>query len=146
MIARRREKMRALMEDGTMRCLDYGLSFICHTARANAVRFWVESRTRIVDDRNGGSTDFYQCASCKSENTFGEKDLFYADNYDFLPIIGGGRCLIFRRKARLNADDVRAGFADFDRLGDNLTPREQAKIIALLVARIELEPIVTLSL
>ncbi|MBM3889696.1 MAG: hypothetical protein FJ388_11295 [Verrucomicrobia bacterium] len=87
-----------------MRCLDYASSFICHPAPVNSVRFWVESRTRIVDDRNGGSTDFYQCASCKSENTFGEKDLFYKDNYDFLPIIGGGRYLIFRRKARLNAD------------------------------------------
>ena len=45
-----------------------------------------------------------------------------------------------RHKVRLTEDDVRAGFADFDRLWDTLTPREQAKIIALLVARIEFDP------
>jgi site-specific DNA recombinase len=45
-----------------------------------------------------------------------------------------------RHKARLTEDDVRAAFADFDRLWDTLTPREQAKTIALLVARIEFDP------
>ena len=32
-----------------MTCLDYGRSFICNTASFNAVRFWVESRTVLVD-------------------------------------------------------------------------------------------------
>jgi hypothetical protein len=86
------------------RSLDYGLSFICGTAEFNAVRFWVESRTTIVDERAGTSTVCYQCASCKSENTFAPKDLFPADNYDFLPILGDGHWLIFRRHAYLNAD------------------------------------------
>lgn len=76
--------------------LDYGLSFICNTASANAVRFWVESRTRIIDAA-GAATDYYQCASCKSENTFAERDLFKVDNYDFLPIVGAGHWLVFRR-------------------------------------------------
>ena len=80
-----------------MRPLDYGLSFICHTAAFNAVRFWVESRTRIINDKAKTATDYYQCASCKSEHTFAEKDLFQQDNYDFLPILGGGHWLIFRR-------------------------------------------------
>jgi len=31
--------------------------------------------------------DYYQCASCKSENTFAERDLFQKDNYDFLPVL-----------------------------------------------------------
>jgi len=81
-------------------CLDYGRSFICNTANFNRVRFWVESRTILIDGET--RTEFYQCGSCKSENTFGEKDLFYADNYDFLPILGEGHWLIFRRTARLN--------------------------------------------
>jgi hypothetical protein len=84
------------------RCLDYGLSFVCGTAAFNSVRFWVESRTTIFDDKANAATEFYQCASCKSENTFGEKDLLYKDNYDFLPILGDGRWLIFRRPARLS--------------------------------------------
>jgi len=79
--------------------LDYGLSFICHTAPFNSVRFWVESRTRILDERAGTWTDFYQCGACKSENTFAERDLFMVDNYDFLPIFGGDDVLVFRRPA-----------------------------------------------
>lgn len=71
----------------------------------NSVRFWVESRTTIIDDEAGTSTEFYQCGSCKSENTFAEKDLFHADNYDFLPIFGGTDgedVLVFRRLAYLS--------------------------------------------
>lgn len=86
----------------TMRCLDYGLSFICNTAPANSVRFWVESRTTVIDDKTGASSEYYQCGSCKSENTFAERNLLHEDNYDFLPILGDGYWLIFRRLARLN--------------------------------------------
>lgn len=88
-------------------CLDYRRTFICGTSELNSVRFWVESRTTITDTSTGVSTVFYQCASCKSENTFGEKDLFYPDNYDFLPIFGDGHWLLFRRKARLDAERYR---------------------------------------
>jgi len=82
--------------------LDYGLSFICNAAPFNAVRFWIESRTRIIDERAKTWTDYYQCGSCKSENTFAERDLFQKNNYDFLPILGGGVWLIFRRPAGLS--------------------------------------------
>ncbi|MEZ6073630.1 MAG: hypothetical protein R3C10_25970 [Pirellulales bacterium] len=83
-------------------CLDYGMSFICNKARFNSVRFWIESRTTVTDSQSGGSTTFYQCGSCKSENTFAERDLFVPDNYDFLPILGDGEWLIFRRPVRLS--------------------------------------------
>lgn len=82
--------------------LDYGRSFVCNTASMNAVRFWVESRTRLIDAEAGTHTDYIQCASCKSENTFAEKDLFHEDNYDFLPILGEGEWLVFRRTVRLS--------------------------------------------
>ncbi|MHC4398320.1 MAG: hypothetical protein ACYTG0_01430 [Planctomycetota bacterium] len=86
-------------------CLDYGLSFVCNPSPKNAVRFWIESRTTVIDGLTSTSTEFYQCASCKSEHTFAEKDLFQEDNYDFLPVFGGedaGDLLIFRRSARLS--------------------------------------------
>lgn len=98
----RRESSTAEKRKRTMNCLDYGTSFLCNPAAFNSVRFWIESRTTIFDDQGGTAVEFYQCASCKSENTFGEKDLLYEDNYDFLPIFGGDNLLIFRRKARLN--------------------------------------------
>ena len=82
--------------------IDYGQSFISGTASSNRVRFWVESRTRILDERTGKPRDYYQCASCKSENTFAREGLFREDNYDFIPIFGPEDGLIFRRKAYLN--------------------------------------------
>lgn len=103
--AERRREGEAPAEGAGPRPLDYGLSFLCNPSPANAVRFWIESRTTVVDDSTGQRVEFYQCASCKSEHTFAEKDLFQADNYDFLPIFGGeeaGDLLIFRRPVRLS--------------------------------------------
>lgn len=82
--------------------LDYGRSFLRGKWLGNEVRFWVESRTRMIDARTGRTEDYIQCASCKSEDTFAERNLFYEDNYDFLPIFGPEYGLIFRRKAYLN--------------------------------------------
>ena len=84
-------------------CLDYAYSFITHPGPGNAVRVWVESRTIIYDDRDGTETTVYQCASCKSEDTFGAgfdqsgQHLFADDNYDFSMIYCGDDLLIFRR-------------------------------------------------
>ena len=85
-----------------MRPLDYGRSFLIGNAPANEVRFWVESRTRIVDQRSGKCEDYLQAGSCKSERTFAEKDLFYEDNYDFLPVFGPEYGIVFRRRAYLD--------------------------------------------
>jgi hypothetical protein len=85
-----------------MNPLDYGRSFVIGNASANEVRFWVESRTRLIDDRHGTHEDYLQCGSCKSEDTFAESDLFQEDNYDFLPVFGPTWGLVFRRKAYLN--------------------------------------------
>ena len=82
--------------------LDYGRSFLIGRVPGNEVRFWVESRTRIVDETTGRVEDYLQCASCKSEDTFAERNLFYEDNYDFLPIFGPEYGLIYRRNAWLN--------------------------------------------
>lgn len=89
-MARRATASRATEEKTATKSLDYGRSFICNTALCNAVRFWMESRTILIDDKAGTQTEFYQCGSCKSENTFSEKNLFCKDNYDFLPILGDG--------------------------------------------------------
>lgn len=87
-----------------MEPIDYGRSFLQGKWAENRVRFWIESRTRIIDPERAAPIDYYQCASCKSENTFAPKDLFHKDNYDFLPIFGPEDGVIFRRKAWLNPD------------------------------------------
>ena len=93
------ETQSAGESDLQMTPLDYGRSFICHAAPENSVRFWIESRSRILDEKTGSSSDYYQCGSCKSEDTFAEKNLLKEENYDFLPIFGDGQILIFRRHA-----------------------------------------------
>lgn len=82
--------------------LDYGRSFLIGRGSSNEVRFWIESRTRVIDEIEGRSEDFFQTASCKSENTFQERDLFKRDNYDYLPIFSARYGLIFRRHAKLS--------------------------------------------
>ncbi|MBM3765847.1 MAG: hypothetical protein FJW32_10690 [Acidobacteria bacterium] len=84
-----------------MEPIDYGRSFLQGKWAENRVRFWVESRTRIIGPE---VIDYYQCASCKSENTFAPKELFHKENYDFLPVFGPEDGVIFRRKAWLNSD------------------------------------------
>ena len=83
--------------------LDYGRSFILSNAARNEVRFWVESRTRIIDERSGVHEDYIQVGSCKGERTFAPTGLFQQDNYDFMPIFGPEYSIAFRRKAYLNA-------------------------------------------
>ena len=83
----------------SLSCLDYAYSFICCPKSFNSVRFWIESRTILIDEKNSKQTVIYQCASCKSENTFGKSDLFLSPNYDFMPIFGDDDLLIFRRHA-----------------------------------------------
>jgi hypothetical protein len=78
--------------------MDYGRSFINTKAVFNSPRFWVESRCVITDPKAEKTVEFWQCGSCKSENTFAEKDLFQLNNYDFLPVFSAERGVIFRHR------------------------------------------------
>ena len=81
--------------------LDYGRSFLIGNDPENEVRFWVESRTRIIDETSGQSEDYVQVGSCKSEHTFAKKNLLHEDNYDFLPVFGPEWSVVYRRHAYL---------------------------------------------
>ncbi|MEN6313807.1 MAG: hypothetical protein ABFD25_06125 [Clostridiaceae bacterium] len=85
-----------------MNPISYNFSFIHGKWPHNRVRFWVESRLRIIDEKNNLIEDYYQCAACKSEDTFAKSNLFYTDNYDFTPVFGPKKGIIFRRKAYVN--------------------------------------------
>ena len=119
-----------------MHPLDYGLSFLHGTAKWNSVRFWVESRTRIIDEKTGRVEDFLQCASCKSEDTFAKQNLFYKDNYDFLPIFGPTHGVIFRRKASLNPNyrQVREAKDMWDSPKLQLAPAKKVELLPTTAA------------
>lgn len=85
-----------------MKPINYGLSFIAGKWTENQVRFWVESRMRFIDEKNKIIEDYYQCGSCKSEDTFADRNLFLEDNYDFTPVFGPEYGVIFRHKSYLN--------------------------------------------
>jgi sialidase-1 len=89
----------ALAEPLLSPATDYGRSVVTHFGTVNAPLFWLESRCRISDPAAEIVRDYYQCGSCKSENTFGKKDLFLDPNYDFLPIFTEGQTIVFRRFA-----------------------------------------------
>ena len=85
-----------------MRPLDYGRSFVLGKGAENEVRLWVESRTRITDSKTGASEDYVQTGSCKSEETFADRDLFKQPNYDFMAIYGPRDSIVFRRLAQVH--------------------------------------------
>jgi len=82
--------------------IDYGLSFIHGKASWNKVRFEIQSRMRIFDDRAAVYEDYYRCASCKAERTFATHDLFSPDNFDFSVVFGQRNSIQFERTAGLN--------------------------------------------
>ena len=82
-----------------MDVIDYTRSFLHGTRPYNRVRFVVEARTCLIDGRDGCVRDYVVCASCKSEHTYSESDLFTDDNYDFLPVFGPELGVVFRSKA-----------------------------------------------
>jgi hypothetical protein len=99
-----RKSQAAAAPSNALPIIDYGRSFIHGKASWNRVRFQVESRARVFKDREGTYEDFYQCASCKGEQTFATHDLFSPDNFDFLVVFGPTNSIQFRRTARLNPE------------------------------------------
>ncbi len=72
-----------------MEVLDYSRSFITFLSRerANNARIQVEARCELTVD--GVAEEYWLVASCKSEDTFAEQNLFLVPNYDF--------CMIYSR-------------------------------------------------
>ena len=86
-----------------MQVLDYSRSFVTFVTkgRGNNARLQVESECAIS---SGGRTSTYLFfASCKSEDTFAPKNLFYPDNYDFCGIFSDEEYAIFRTRSAHHA-------------------------------------------
>ena len=81
-----------------MKVCDYARSFVTFVTpgRKNNARLQVESVCTITDERAGTTGEYLFFASCKSEDTFAERNLFREDNYDFCGIFSGEEYAIFR--------------------------------------------------
>ncbi len=93
-----------------MQLLDYGRSFVTFVTpgRGNNARLQIESKCRLLVG-NEAPRDFYFFASCKSENTFAERDLFHEDNYDFCGLFSDSEYAIYRTKATHHDGYVESG-------------------------------------
>lgn len=80
---------------------DFQRSFVTFVTpnRGNNARLQIESVCTLHDAQKGTTTDYFFFASCKSEDTFAEQDLFYKDNYDFCGIFSEDEFVLFRTYA-----------------------------------------------
>ena len=79
---------------------DYATSFVTFVTqgRGNLARLQVESRCLLLDENDRLHEEFFQFASCKSEDTYGEQNLFTVPNYDFSGIFSRDNFVIFRAR------------------------------------------------
>jgi len=103
-----------------MKTLDFGRSFVTFVThgRGNNARIQVECRCRL-SERNKASHDYLLVASCKSEDTFAEDDLFYRENYDFCGIFHERDYTIIRTHSRVGPGGKETGLVS-DRFEDVL--------------------------
>ncbi len=81
--------------------LDYSRSYVTFVieGRGNLARLQVESRCLLYDADGKLLEEFFQYASCKSEDTHGSAVLFYDPNYDFSGVFSKEAYVIYRARA-----------------------------------------------
>ncbi len=92
-----------------MQVCDFARSFVTFVTfdRANNARIQVEARCELTTD--GTKEEFLLVASCKSEDTFAEQNLFRVPNYDFCAIFSQDEFRIHRVGLPYDPDAMDAG-------------------------------------
>ena len=88
-----------------MNPIDYGRSFTIAGADGpgNAPRFWIDSRTRIIDQTDGTHEDFYRTDACVTERTFGAGQIFPENTWLGSRIWGPKKTWFYRHKVDADA-------------------------------------------
>jgi len=81
-----------------MTTLDFGRSFVTFVTpgRGNNARIQVEARCEFTDVQRDSVEELFLVASCKSEHTYAEQDLFQDPNYDFCGVFNEQQYSIIR--------------------------------------------------
>jgi len=81
--------------------VDYAASYVTFVTpgRGNLARLQIESRCVLLDENGELVEEFFQFASCKSEDTYAAENLFQDPNYDFSGIFSREHFVIFRAHA-----------------------------------------------
>ena len=95
-----------------MQTCDYSRSFITFSVPGNNARIQVESRC-LLTQPDGSGEQFLMFASCKSEDTYADHDLFRnpetSPNYDFSGMYGDERYSLSRLHAAAEAPQLETG-------------------------------------
>ncbi|MBM3773594.1 MAG: hypothetical protein FJW37_00340 [Acidobacteria bacterium] len=81
--------------------LSYSGSFVTFVTkgRGNLARLQIESRCLLLDQDGRTIEEFFQFASCKSEHTYAQENLFQDPNYDFSGVFSREHYVLFRARA-----------------------------------------------
>src|SRR6185295_942826 len=97
------ERLRSstLSRDPLGDVLDYARSFVTFVVsdQFNFARLQIDARCILLDKQGKVQEIFYRYASCKSEATHAEKDLFQNPNFDFSGVFSPEHYVIFRVRA-----------------------------------------------
>jgi hypothetical protein len=88
-----------------MQTIDFARSFVTFVTagRGNNARLQLESTCALIHRPSGRTLEYVFFASCKSEDTYAPRDLFYPDNYDFCGLFSDTEYAIFRTRATHHA-------------------------------------------
>ena len=113
---------------------DYSRSYVTFVThgRGNLARLQVESRCLLYDAAGKLLEEFFQYASCKSEDTHGSGVLFLDPNYDFSGVFSKDSYVIFRARAPKDDRPYHERGKVADRFEDLLFQIEEAAEVRLL--------------
>jgi hypothetical protein len=108
--------------------------------RANLARLQVESRCLLLNAQGETIEEFFQFASCKSEDTYGKENLFLNPNYDFNGVFSRNHYVLFRVRAPLDVKTYAERGVVKERFEDALfkiRPASQVKVLKTNAEMIE---------
>jgi len=91
--------------------MDFSRSFVTFVTRGrgNNARIQVEARCVLKDTEKGTNEEYFLLASCKSEDTYGQGDLFTKPNYDFSAIFSRKDYRLIRQHASASNNNPSVG-------------------------------------
>lgn len=113
--------------------MDFSRSFVTFVThgRGNNARIQVEARCVLKDTQKGTTEEYFLLASCKSEDTYGQGDLFTKPNYDFSAIFSRKDYRLIRQHASGSNNNPSVGAIPdfFDDVVFHIQPGSHAQVL-----------------
>ena len=113
--------------------MDFSRSFVTFVTRGrgNNARIQVEARCVLKDTEKGTNEEYFLLASCKSEDTYGQGDLFTKPNYDFSAIFSRKDYRLIRQHASASNNNPSVGAIPdfFDDVVFHIQPAGQPQVL-----------------